>query len=517
MPKKNRYNPYQFKSKAGFKPAFNDLSNSTYTNDYAPMMFKNQDELNNHNDLRNSLLTKQKEDLKWFTNTGALASDIAVLGNYIPHPVAQGVGKAGIYGSLLFNGIQSVNSLEDRDYLGASLNALGAVAPMGLSKFGYLRDGENIANNSIFRKFINKPSGMYRPLAPLPNRIAPSVIKGINYNKIILGTDMAAIGYNSFGNGGDNDEWEVVDNAKLKFGNGGKDDVFQIPWTQNQPVYKPGVFNKNINQKVVADNVNVFNNKSTLIKTQNAQLNTSKIRRNPIWINNLKEHPIHADDITHGASNQSNLDFYNQWINSPMFNSMTRTLPISDKNKLKQSVKSSNPAFESNDLRLFSNGVIGLSPDKALSHNLDIHEGAYVKKDLDSNKKAYVLYHELSHQFDDNGKNIPTYYNQLIKNNYNNKKSTDRLNYIGIPTETRARLNTIRKQAYDDKIYDVLNKPATKEDVNKLRNTNSYKDLKERYDEDDILFLLNNVAKNQTNSVAPIGLNGLNNDEWEII
>jgi hypothetical protein len=308
---------------------------------------------------------------------------------------------------------------------------------------------------------------------------------------------MAAIGYNSFGNGG-------------------KDDIFQIPWTQNQPVYKPGVFNKNINQKVVADNVNVFNNKSTLIKTQNAQLNTSKIKRNPIWIDNLKNNPIQINDISSGASNQSNVDFYNNWINSPMFNSMTQSIPLADKNKLKQSVKSSNPAFESNDLRLFGNGVIGLSPDKALSHNLDIHEGAYVKKDLDSNKKAYVLYHELSHQFDDNGKNIPTYYNQLIENNYNNKKSTDRLNYIGIPTETRARLNTIRKQAHDNKIYDVLNKPATQEDLKKLQNIDPYKDLKERYDENDILFLLNNIAKNKNKNSIQTGLNGIG-DEWEII
>ena len=88
--------------------------------------------------------------------------------------------------------------------------------------------------------------------------------------------------------------------------------------------------------------------------------------------------------------------------------------------------------------------------------------------------------HEYSHasdaskstaaRWDMYGRLIPEADVELMKNSYssNYNKDNERHQYLAIPTETRARLNEIRKVANDNNLWDVMNKKPTREQFNKL-------------------------------------------------
>jgi len=195
------FQPY-IPNNPGYKPSMNGLNQSTYSSDYAPMAFKNQQEQEDFNILKQSLLKKQRSDLSVITKPLAIVSDVASLGNFIPHPIAQGIGKAGNVGSILFNGMQAVNDLQDGNYVGAGVNALASVLPIGLSKLGFVRAS---ANATGLMKKLSKPSygGYYRPLSAMPHLANNPVIqKGIKYNQLVAGSEVAGLGINSFQNGG---------------------------------------------------------------------------------------------------------------------------------------------------------------------------------------------------------------------------------------------------------------------------------------------------------------------------
>lgn len=479
MPKKNKYNPYSFKSKVGFKPTFNDLTTSTFSNEYTPMMFKNINEVRNHNDLKNLLLAKQKNDFKGFTNAGALISDVAVLGNYIPHPAAQMVGKAGIFGSAIFNGAQTINSLKDGDYLGAGLNAGAAIVPMALPKLGYLRAGENVSGNSIFRKIIQNPRGSYRPLTTLANKIAPATIKGINYNRAVLGSDVAAIGFNSFGNGGKNDFYT---------------NLLQTP--------KPKIDN------VMSMGLNDIPIQEALYSHINSK---SKSKILPKWKSNIKTNPIESVDVSNTDMHKNAVSFYNDWLNSSMFDKMSSVLPSGDKRRLVTSFDPNHKTFFTNDSRLVDGPTTGVNINSQLTKQNGIPKGSYLKKGMDVFTNNTHDTHELSHQYDDNGNAIPFMYNDII--NKTGLSNTDYQIYIGHPTETRARLMELRRYGKENKVYDPFVESANKTHLEKMKNHPAFKELRMRYNSDEINMLLNTIAKNNT-SEPTMALNGIGEDDF---
>jgi len=121
--------------------------------------------------------------------------------------------------------------------------------------------------------------------------------------------------------------------------------------------------------------------------------------------------------------------------------------------------------------------------------------------------------HEYSHasdaststaaRYDMYGRLIPAADVELMKNSYSSDydKDNKRHQYLASPTETRARLNEIRKVAFDNNLWDVMNKKPTREQFNKLTerkkswkyNTGLY-DLRQIHDDDAIFNMLNNVS-----------------------
>ena len=106
--------------------------------------------------------------------------------------------------------------------------------------------------------------------------------------------------------------------------------------------------------------------------------------------------------------------------------------------------------------------------------------------------------------------NNKPFYDWLKKNDINafrktQKKTLDWTNYIGEPTETRARLNDIRKFAQSKGIYD----PFTEEfeykhykELLKQKKTDikGLKELQEAFGDDEIIWMFNHISKNKNNN-----------------
>lgn len=75
----------------------------------------------------------------------------------------------------------------------------------------------------------------------------------------------------------------------------------------------------------------------------------------------------------------------------------------------------------------------------------------------------------------------------------------DRWKYLSTPTEVRARLNVVRK-ALNDKGIDIGTKTIEPEDLESLKDTDvsDLNDLRDILKEEDIIWMLNNISKNET-------------------
>lgn len=137
-----------------------------------------------------------------------VATDLMQVGNFIPHPVAQGVGLAG---NLLGAGVdaaQAYDAYNQGDYAGAGFNAATALLPFATEGLGYTRaianatpgtTAENIAN--IGGPVAGK-EGWYIPLTALPHlKGNPVIKKGLMENKTVLGALAGETAYD-YENGG---------------------------------------------------------------------------------------------------------------------------------------------------------------------------------------------------------------------------------------------------------------------------------------------------------------------------
>jgi hypothetical protein len=107
----------------------------------------------------------------------------------------------------------------------------------------------------------------------------------------------------------------------------------------------------------------------------------------------------------------------------------------------------------------------------------------------------------------------------MIKNNPEDfrqaqKEFLDWTNYVGEDTETRARLNTIRKEAQDQGLYDPftegvspdlyykkLKKLQLKGKNPKKKSYNPMKQLQDTFSDEEIIWMLNNISENKTNNI----------------
>ena len=118
-------------------------------------------------------------------------TDLMQLGNFIPNPIGQAIGKAGNFLGAGIDAYQVYDNFQNEDYIGAGINAASLAIPFGLSKKGgYVRDMYNTQPGSLADDIarLGSREGSYRPLTPLLNQGSiPSIRKGINTNRSIFG------------------------------------------------------------------------------------------------------------------------------------------------------------------------------------------------------------------------------------------------------------------------------------------------------------------------------------------
>jgi len=118
--------------------------------------------------------------------------------------------------------------------------------------------------------------------------------------------------------------------------------------------------------------------------------------------------------------------------------------------------------------------------------------------------------HELSHATDWGGKFIPTSDEKLMASLADLKSNPGKIGmydgiqqtygqYVGMPTETRARLQSLRTLAKDRGLYDPYTQKATMDVLERFKKANNsqYRQLKHIYSDEDILKMLNTVSMNE--------------------
>jgi len=146
-----------------------------------------------------------------------VATDLMQLGNFVPNPYAQIVGEIGNIAGAAIDTYEAADDVSEGEYGSAVINAGSAILPMFIEGSGYTRDMYNTNPGSFADKIasLGNRSGNYIPLTTLPNAVAPSTIKGVNFNRALLGTLGAETLYDipKQKNGGWLDNYGIKENA----------------------------------------------------------------------------------------------------------------------------------------------------------------------------------------------------------------------------------------------------------------------------------------------------------------
>ena len=209
--------------------------------------------------------------------------------------------------------------------------------------------------------------------------------------------------------------------------------------------------------------------------------------------------------------------FLNQWMNSPMYTEMAKHSDPDNYQNLtnwrRHNLQTTNVHYNPNQL---SENLAGRS--NRLSGNVTIFpEG----KNLDD-----VVMHEFSHSSDRPQVEINRHKRAIpqrdidLMEKYKKSNAPDDndnwINYVTDPSETRARLNSIRQQAKKQGVYNPFKEKITIDQYKKLLETNSSEErsnqlnqLRDAYKDTQIINLLNSVSQNeQSQQEVPIAQNG---------
>jgi hypothetical protein len=136
-----------------------------------------------------------------------VVTDVMQLGNFVPHPLFQTIGKVGNWGGSAIDAYQAAEAYDEGNYSDMAINiaSAGLGAYLGGKGKGYTRDMNNTVSGSVANKIANlgSKSGSYRPLTAYPHLRNNAVIqRGLNYNRGILGGIGAETIYDSKAQGG---------------------------------------------------------------------------------------------------------------------------------------------------------------------------------------------------------------------------------------------------------------------------------------------------------------------------
>ena len=442
---------------------------------------------------------KEWNDKKW--GYAEDAASIAELGNFVPHPVAQGVGKAGAIASAALSARKAKLAYDNEDYVNMGLN----LGMMGVSA--------GLGSKTISRSTpkLSKLDSFERAIAP--KSFESNIINGIEIgrNKINVPSYINVLNQKSGQSSGN----LLLNRGAL--GSVGIDLNTDFSTEQN---------------KQDGDTLNVFQQGGYI--NQNNMLQPKKVKN---------------------SKTVKDSDFIKQWMNSPMYNKM---LKKSDPENFKNNKQSRIDNYNDISVNYNVNRPAGTSSKvggEAIGTDINVY-------DKDKTVQNRIVTHEKSHATDAPIKNMDYYINNFktnigysndpqkriipqsdvnlinkykpnnvsdipafngmkkaLGNSFNpkeydflyDKKTVD---YLSQPTETRARLNGLREEAFNNNIYNPLKEPISKQQYESLKNNtniksnnyNQLKDLKSIYNDDEIINLLNTVSQNNENKSDNIKL-----------
>ena len=233
-------------------------------------------------------------------------------------------------------------------------------------------------------------------------------------------------------------------------------------------------------------------------------------------------------------------DFHTKWMTSPMYNKMLKASDPANAEKINKirfdNLNSTRFVYEP----IQPEDMINVGGDSDIEGVVNIYPRGY------NDNVSLLGTHEMSHSIDrpsvlfsgsepdrvipyedvyriDDYANVNRYNPKSLEDELYHKEFLDRYDNIAKPTETRARLNEIRDNAYQNKIYNPFTQKVNKKIFKKLTNFKFEKnpnwspmdDLKSVYTDKQIINLLNTVSKKTNTDTNPQMMDDSN--DWEII
>ena len=142
-----------------------------------------------------------------------VTTDVMQLGNFIPFPLTQEIGKLGNFLGPIIDSYQAADAFANNDYVNGSINAASAFLPSVINNpkvlGGYRRSAKyNFGNRSFYN--------------PVDKRYGRMTKKQLLANRILLGTLGAETGYDSYAEGGDTTDynfpaWQLANPIKASY------------------------------------------------------------------------------------------------------------------------------------------------------------------------------------------------------------------------------------------------------------------------------------------------------------
>lgn len=210
--------------------------------------------------------------------------------------------------------------------------------------------------------------------------------------------------------------------------------------------------------------------------------------------------------------------FMKEYTNSENYKSLAKRSGESKEminNRLKE-INNFNPESDTSEISYGPSRVIDSNGKPAILFSND--KGDWPSfEDINAHEYGHLGYNEGTPMSDWAIKNIQQR-NKSYQNVTNGTiERNDNTDHDIAPQENRADLFQLRYQMYKNGIYNsIKDKEFTKEHLDKFKKTNGWNRLQRLYKDEDIIWLMNNIADNNTNSKPSLKMGGEIKDNYEL-
>lgn len=247
-------------------------------------------------------------------------------------------------------------------------------------------------------------------------------------------------------------------------------------------------------------------------------------------IKDRKEVPINIEESKYKEPYDEAMDFTKNWMNSPMYKKMLMESVKGNEELYNKIDEGRRAAITPENISYYEESIEPHTGAETLTHAVGKDKGKssmYFNTDTIYPDWENNITHELSHITDQSGNFIPGADAQLMRkyaarrvkdsDKYERAKEKGALHdlygfmkYVNKPTETRARINNLRKLMLDQGVYDPFTQPFSKDMFNKYKQLeinekeksagsttgmDPYQQLRLSYTDEEIEDMLNKISK----------------------